>query len=88
MGSTFTIFDFFILLAGVFWLVKKVAERSHDEVLRVIILTTILSCIGIYLLHCLSLEAGFQQEYGCYISFASQATKNPRAESLNQQNTV
>ena len=69
MGSTFTIFDFFVFLAGIVWLVKKVTERSRDHVLGVIILTTILSCIGIYLLHCLSLEAAFQQQQSCYMRY-------------------
>lgn len=48
MFDAFSLADFLIFLAGLLWLLKKVAEMERYHSLRVFVLTTFLSCIVIY----------------------------------------
>lgn len=48
MFATLSFGDCLIFLAGLIWLLKKVAEMERYHSLRVFVLTTFLSCIVIY----------------------------------------
>ena len=48
MFATLSFGDVLIFLAGLIWLLKKVAEMERYHSLRVFVLTTFLSCIVIY----------------------------------------
>ena len=58
------VFDLFVFFAGVVWLAKKGTEWDRDHGPIGFVLTTVFSCIVIYVFTCLSLEVGILQS--CY----------------------
>ena len=58
MLSNFTFFDILVLISGILWLLKKIAEMDRYDDLRVIVLTVILSCAALYGYNYVWLEAG------------------------------
>ena len=48
MFDAASVTDFLIIVAGLLWLLKKVAEMERYHELRVFVITTFLSCIVIY----------------------------------------
>ena len=63
MLSNFTFFDILVLISGILWLLKKIAEMDRYDDLRVIVLTVILSCVALYGYNYAWLEAGHAEYF-------------------------
>ena len=69
---TFDFWDpvhFVTFLFGVILLLKRVAEMDRYHKLRVIVLTSILSCIAIYFFLAYGFTLGSPRPFDCHISF-------------------